>query len=429
MEVDQQTFIPGRHKLSQGEVLTPDPSTYEMLHTLSTTWPCLSFDIIRDNLGDQRKAFPATVYAVGGTQALDSRAKENELLVMKLSGLSRMEANKNDSDSDSDDNDDENEYSADPILENKSISLPAATNRIRAHQQPLNSSYPGTVHAACMLENGQVHIYDVTAQIASFDTPGTVITPEQKKPQSIVRSHGSVEGYGIDWSPLIPEGKLLTGDNRGRVYVTSHAEGGAWTTDSKPFTGHTGSVEDIQWSPVEKNVFATAGTDGTVRIWDLRAKNKTPAVTIKVSSADVNVISWSRQTAHLLASGDDLGVWSVWDLRSWKPTKNAAVSPTPKPVASFNFHKEQITSLEWHPTEDSIVAVAAGDNTLTLWDLAVELDDEESQDTGGVQDVPSQLLFVHYMDNVKECHWHPQIPGAVMGTGADGFGVFKTISV
>ena len=84
--------------------------------------------------------------------------------------------------------------------------------------------------------------------------------------------------------------------------------------------------------------------------------------------------------------------------------------------------------MEWHPTDDSIVAVAAGDDTLTLWDLAVELDDEESKDTGGVRDVPPQLLFVHYMEKVKEAHWHPQIPGCVVGTG-EQFNVFKTISV
>ncbi|CRK21165.1 hypothetical protein BN1723_012270 [Verticillium longisporum] len=94
----------------------------------------------------------------------------------------------------------------------------------------------------------------------------------------------------------------------------------------------------------------------------------------------------------------------------------------------FDYHKEQITSVEWHPSDDSIIAVAAGDNTVTLWDLAVELDDEESKDTGGVKDVPPQLLFVHYLSNVKELHWHPQITGSLVATG-DEFSIFRTINV
>lgn len=139
-------------------------------------------------------------------------------------------------------------------------------------------------------------------------------------------------------------------------------------------------------------------------------------------------MSWSHQTSHLLASGADDGVWSVWDLRQWKPNASSSTPFKPTPIASFGFHKEPITSIEWHPKDDSIVAVAAADNTLTLWDLAVELDDEESKDTGGVADVPPQLLFVHFMEKVKELHFHPQIPGCLVGTG-ETFNVFKTISV
>ncbi|KMU74174.1 glutamate-rich WD repeat-containing protein 1 [Coccidioides immitis RMSCC 3703] len=139
-------------------------------------------------------------------------------------------------------------------------------------------------------------------------------------------------------------------------------------------------------------------------------------------------MSWSKQTFHLLATGADDGQWAVWDLRNWKPDNNKPSQLRPQSVACFNFHQEPITSIEWHPTDDSVVAVASADNTLTLWDLAVELDDEEVRDAG-LADVPPQLLFVHYMEMVKELHWQGQMPGTLMATGSDGFGVFKTISV
>lgn len=418
MEVDQPTFIPGRDKLAAGESLSPDTSAYEMLHTLSTTWPCLSFDIVRDGRGDARKSYPATLYAVAGTQADSKKIKENELMVMKLSGLSRMDRER-DEESDEDEDDEEN---ADPILETKSIPMSSTTNRIRAHQSfPSNASNPLTTLTATMTESAEVLIHDITPHLFAFESPGEIISPQQNRPITTLRMHRT-EGYAIDWSPLTPEGKLLSGDNDGKIFVTTCADGGKWTTDTRPFADHQGSVEDIQWSPNERNVFASASSDGTIKVWDVRYKSHKPALSVTASSTDINVMSWSHQTLHLLASGADDGQWAVWDLRQWKPAPNSSSNPVPTSVASFNFHKEQITSIEWHPTDDSIVAVAAGDNTLTLWDLAVELDDEESRYSAGVKDVPPQLLFVHYMDQVKECHWHPQIPGCMMGTGGGGFG-------
>lgn len=424
MDVDKETFIPGRTKLAPGEILTPDPSTYDMLHTLSTPWPCLSFDIVRDNLGDNRKTFPATVYAVAGTQAEGVRPKENELMILKLSGLSRMEReNETDSESDSDS---EDESSGEAILESRTIPLGSTTNRIRAHQSPPQSgdySKPPQTVTATMLENSQVLIHDVTSHLASFDVPGTVLPPSASKPLSTLRMHRS-EGYALDWSPLQPLGKLLTGDNDGHIYVTTRTEGGGWVTDSRPFTGHRSSIEELQWSPNERNVFASASADGSVKVWDVRSKSRKPAVDVRISSTDINVMSWSGLTFHLLATGADDGQWAVWDLRHWKaggaPSGSSQLNPSP--VASFDFHTEPITSIEWHPTDDSVVAVASADNTVTLWDLAVELDDEESRDSGGVAGIPPQLLFVHYMESAKELHWHTQMPGTVMATGSSGFG-------
>ena len=104
----------------------------------------------------------------------------------------------------------------------------------------------------------------------------------------------------------------------------------------------------------------------------------------------------------------------------------------PSPVASFSWHKAPITSIEWHPTEDSAFVAAGADDQITIWDLAVEEDQDESgQDQDpAMKEVPPQLLFVHQgQKDIKEVHWHQQIPGAVMSTALDGFNIFKTISI
>ncbi len=441
MDIDSkdQTFIPGRSILQPGQTLTPDPSTYEMLHVMSTTWPCLSFDIVRDNLGSQRKNYPRTLYAVAGTQAETSRATENEILIVKLSSLSRMDKGHH-TDSESDSEDDDDEGSSEPVLESRSIPLSSATNRTRSFQPVTQntdlSQIPQTL-TATSLENSQIVIHDVTPYLHSLSTPGSTIPPSASKPLSTLRMHRS-EGYALDWAPasLHPMGRLLSGDNDGQIFDTKRTEGGGWATDSRPLIGHTAPVEELQWSPNEKNVFASASSDGTVKVWDVRSKSRKPAVDIQISSTDVNVMSWSQQTFHLLATGADDGEWAVWDLRQWKPqTVNAQTQAKPTPVADFKFHKAPITSIEWHPTDDSVVGVACADNTATLWDLAVELDDEEyGREAGlglgeGKEKVPPQLLFIHHVEDCKELHWHPQMPGTLMVTGSNGFGVFKTISV
>jgi len=95
-----------------------------------------------------------------------------------------------------------------------------------------------------------------------------------------------------------------------------------------------------------------------------------------------------------------------------------------------------ITSIEWHPTDSTVFGASGDDNQITLWDLAVERDEEDQsskendEDEAQVSQLPPQLLFIHQGQNeIKEIHWHHQIPGLVLSTALSGFDVFRTISV
>lgn len=134
-----------------------------------------------------------------------------------------------------------------------------------------------------------------------------------------------------------------------------------------------------------------------------------------------------------MASGSDSGVFSIWDLRAW-PTA-VKERKTPETAASFSWHTKPITSIEWHPKESSVLAVAGDDDQLTIWDLALERDEEDetlmgTNAAGLVIEVPPQLLFVHQgQKSVKELHWHTQAPGVILSTAFDGFNVFKTFNM
>ena len=136
-----------------------------------------------------------------------------------------------------------------------------------------------------------------------------------------------------------------------------------WSVDATPRRGHADSVEDLQWSPNETTVFMSASADNSVMVWDVRQADK-GMLNLVAHDSDVNVISWNRNVSYLVASGADNGDFKIWDLRSFG---NGAA-----PVAHFRWHNAPITSLEWHPTDESVLAVAGDDHQLTCWDMSVE---------------------------------------------------------
>jgi len=99
-------------------------------------------------------------------------------------------------------------------------------------------------------------------------------------------------------------------------------------------------------------------------------------------------------------------------------------------VVAFRYHTAPVTSIEWNPNDSSVLAVSASDDRLTIWDFAVESEDAAvSAGSSDEDNIPSQLLFVHQgQKEIKELHWHRQLPGVVISTAADGFNIFRTIS-
>nr|KAG5702447.1 hypothetical protein BaRGS_027534 [Batillaria attramentaria] len=410
-EGEKKVYLPGS-TADDDEDLIHNPTAYVMYHRAQAGAPCLSFDIVPDGLGDNREEFPMTCYLAAGTQA--QQGQPNYVLVMKMHNLTKtLKEKEDDSESDDEDDGDDDEEEDLPELDTVPIQHNGCVNRIRV------TGLDNKVLAASWSDTGKVYIHDVSKQLEAADDPRAAANydPNNKTCLQAISKH-STEGFAIDWSPTV-KGRLATGDCDRFIHVFDPADSGWMNTGKQAYTAHTGSVEDIQWSPNENSVFASCSVDRTIRIWDVRAKplNANMITVSDAHQSDVNVIHWNRNEPFIASGGDDSMI-KIWDLR--------LIQSSGKPVASFKHHSKPITSIEWHPTDSSVLAASGADDQITIWDLAVE--PEEGADEG--LDVPPQLLFIHQgQSDIKEIHWHRQLPGVIVSTAHSDFNVFRSISV
>ena len=115
--------------MKEGEVLDFDRSAYHVMEPMTVEWPCLSFDILGDNLGLYRTKFPTNFYFAAGTQSFDN--DENKVLLLKISNLHKLEQ-----DDDSSDSDDEQDKT--PKVSSQFIKHDGGVNRIRKMPQRQN---------------------------------------------------------------------------------------------------------------------------------------------------------------------------------------------------------------------------------------------------------------------------------------------------
>jgi ribosome assembly protein RRB1 len=236
------------------------------------------------------------MFLVTGSQA--DRAEKNRITLLKLSDLHKTHVA---ADSDEESDDDEN-LDEDPVIEHVNVNHVGGVNRIRTMPQQ-----PGLL--ATMSDTAHAHIFDLSHVVKSMSVAGPRAAPPTK-PLFSFTGHRT-EGFALDWSPVVA-GRLASGDCAGKIHVWNPVTSAAtsWQVDSSAYQGHTGSVEDLQWSPSEATVFASCSADRSVRIWDVRDHAKSQ-IAFDAHAEDVNVISWNRNVGYLLASGSDDGSFKV----------------------------------------------------------------------------------------------------------------------
>jgi len=109
--------------------------------------------------------------------------------------------------------------------------------------------------------------------------------------------------------------KLASGSVDKTVRVWSVDETGKAThTELK---GHTDSVDQLRWDPLQPEVLGTASGDKTVRIWDARSGKCAHAIETKGENINIR---WSPDGQHLAVGDKDDNI-SFVEMRKFKPLK------------------------------------------------------------------------------------------------------------
>lgn len=355
---------------------------YQLLFQMTFQWPCLSFDVVPDQLGAFRTNFPHACSVVSATQAAEGQ--ENYLILTRISNLN---STKNDTELE------EQGELQNPEIRTSTFFHPSTCNRIRAMKQNPNI-------IATWAEDRFLYIWDFTnVQLQTVENAPVLINP-------LFSIENRSEGYGLAWSNHVT-GLIAIGTSTSDLKLFQISNGSISIRNE--LNSQQESVEDIVFSPQDENLLCTCGTNGTINIWDLRSF-QSPSISYQASMTDVNVVDWNREQAYGILSGADNGEVRIWDLRNLE-----------EPIFPLDYHESPITSVCWNPNDACEFAVSSEDCSVTIWDMSVE--NEEKEEGPEEDQTHEQMLFCHYVDTPKEIHYHPQIQ-SMIGITAETFELF-----
>ncbi|KAF4140563.1 WD domain G-beta repeat domain-containing protein [Phytophthora infestans] len=158
----------------------------------------------------------------------------------------------------------------------------------------------------------------------------------------------------------------------------------------------------LAWDPHHASQLAFA-LGGSVRTWDLRAKQDNVSIEDAHPSATLS-LDFNPNKPYALASGGDDGKLKFWDLRNAR-----------KPLLTMNAHSHWVWSTRYHPQHDQLVVSGGSDAALALWRVSsisssplVELDERDLMDeTAGGAAVADTLIrrIEEHEDAVYAARW------------------------
>ncbi|KAI0180249.1 WD40 repeat-like protein [Hypoxylon sp. FL1284] len=223
---------------------------------------------------------------------------------------------------------------------------------------------------------------DCTVKLHDFSslTPTTIRAFRSVDPYVTKQSAAASESHPVhrvQFNPLAgsvflcisahPQAKILSRDGD---IITEFVKGDMYLRDMNNTKGHISEVTTGTWHPTDKNVCVTAGTDSTLRIWDINNKRSQKEVLVFKSKA-AGAAGRTRMTAVAWATpvqgGNNVLVSAALDgtLVMW-----GGNGPFTRPAGEIReAHKPNTWTGGIDISSDGrMVVTRGGDNLIKLWD-------------------------------------------------------------
>lgn len=173
-------------------------------------------------------------------------------------------------DEEDDDDDDDNDH--DDGNENDEYEFPVSHELvIKAHKKPVSSISldPSGTRMVTASHDYTVKLFDFPSMSPDMLSPFRSVEPSES--HHIHSATFSDNGQSVLVVPAANQAKLLSRDGETLV---EFVKGDMYLRDMHHTKGHISEITSGCWHPMDRNLLVTAGTDSTLRIWDVNNKRQ-----------------------------------------------------------------------------------------------------------------------------------------------------------
>ncbi|CCE65525.1 hypothetical protein TPHA_0L01720 [Tetrapisispora phaffii CBS 4417] len=365
---------------------------YDYLNTNSTKWPSLSCQFFQDvNTKNDSHRILLSSFTSG------LMPEQESINIMSISTLKHVPwASLNNFDMDEMEFKPDNNLKLPPknLHTEQTITFPNGDCN-RARYLPQNQDI-----IAGASSDGTVYIFNRTKygstlrQTSSFQSYQARFAEPENTVQSVDSNPN--EALSIDWN-VQREGLLAASYSDGEIKTWDLKKfSNANTTITTPTVSimmDTNGANDVTWMPLHDSLLAACGESNKLIIYDIRGSREHTTISSGIHEDGINACRFNYANNLIVASADTVGNVHIWDIRK----SNEIVKTIP--------HGSSISTIEWNPNMDTILATAGQDDGLVkLWDVT-----------------DSELIFTHggHMLGVNDISWNRHDPWLMCSVARD----------